>query len=177
MQISSHKRLIRVNLLCKLICIKNHRSAIVPNCWRFLRQQCHTCRENRRSFPRKFNFRRISVEINTDFEKLLRSSQTSVFLVHTPSNLSYRNPPIVGDRLGCISQIEIIRILPIRSATVWDVTSTMFTFVVKIPDYRGLEKSPTLKILTTSENQALLVTIRIWQHTLCHCKTYRWQQI
>ena len=118
-----------------------------------------------------------------------KSTQTSksssdrprrVYFLFTLLLTCRRNPPIVGDRLGCISQIEIIPILPIRSATVWDVTSTMFTFVVKVQDYRGPEKSPTLKILkilTTSENQALLVTIRIWQHTLCHCKTYLWQQI
>ena len=44
----------------------------------------------------------------------------------------------------------------IRSSTVWDVASTMFTLVVKIPDYREEEQSPILKILTTSENQARL---------------------
>ena len=95
---------------------------------------------------------------STDFKKLPRSSQTSVFLVHTASSNSSWESPIVGDRLGCIFQIEIILILPmisIRSATAWDVASTMFTLVVKIPDYRGPEKSPIFKILTTSENQVL----------------------
>ena len=85
-----------------------------------------------------------------------KSTQTSksssdrprrVYFLFTLLLTCRRNPPIVGDRLGCISQIEIIRILPIRSATVWDVTSTMFTFVVKIPDYRGLEKSRLLRFL------------------------------
>ena len=43
---------------------------------------------------------------------------------------------IVGDRLRYNFQIEMIPMLamfPIRSATVWDVASTMSTLVVKIP--------------------------------------------
>ena len=43
---------------------------------------------------------------------------------------------IVGDRLGYNFQIEMIPMLamfPIRSATAWDVASTMSTLVVKIP--------------------------------------------
>ena len=49
--------------------------------------------------------------------------------------------------------------ISISSATVWDGVSTMFTLVVEIPDCRGPEKSPILKILTTNENQTLSLTI------------------
>ena len=32
---------------------------------------------------------------------------------------------LIGDRLGCVFQIEMILILPITSATVWDIASIM----------------------------------------------------
>ena len=60
----------------------------------------------------------------------------------------------IGNRLGCIFALEMIPIRQIRSTNGCDVVTTLLTLVVKITDYPGPGKSPILKTLTRSENQA-----------------------